>query len=827
MHEREASYMANDKWHGVASTLACGLVLGLARPALAQASASLPRGVAAVAQVPTATGHVRGVLTDQTGAVLQRGRIEIRGLDSGLEKSILTDEAGRFVLDSLPVGRYELSAVFSGFETSVRTDVRVTAGEDTVVDVSLMVRRKEFVVVVTALATAVGPEVVVPERVRTSDTASLLDGVPGLSLYGSGGVSSVPAIHGMADDRVNVLVNGMTIAAACGNHMNPPLSYIAPASIGRVNVIAGITPVSRGGDSIGGTVVVDSAAPEFARRGEGVVAHGNLSIFRRSSAMSTGGNALASVATENLRVAYTGSYVTADNYESGAGVPVKSTFYEASNHAVQLAVRRGTGLATIDLGVQSIPQQGFANARMDMTGNQAKFANVKYDHMFGSGTFAARAYFEDTRHEMNILRDKIPGMNMPMDTKGTNMGYSIQADVVLSARNTLRVGNQFHRFLLDDWWPPASATVGSMGPDTLWNVHDGTRDRFGTYFEWETKRGKGVTALLGVRSDVVRMNTGSVVGYNASTSTTGSAAYAADAAEFNARDHKRLDNNVDLTALIKYEPDSTSGYAVGYARKTRSPSLYERYLWVKRSNMSVRMNGWFGDANGYTGNLNLQAEVANTLSATAGWHGAAMRSWELTITPYYTSVRDFIDVDRCPVVAGGNGCTAANVAATAGFVNLQFANHDARLYGVDGSGRLPLGSSATLGAFDLNGVVGYVRGTDLHTGGNLYHMMPFKAKVSLEHRRGVWVGAVDLQTVAAKQDVQAVRNELRTAGYALANLRASYQWQFLQLDAGVENLTNKDYDLPLGGTYWIGDKTGSSPVPGMGRSFYGGLTFKF
>jgi iron complex outermembrane receptor protein len=81
--------------------------------------------------------------------------------------------------------------------------------------------------------------------------------------------------------------------------------------------------------------------------------------------------------------------------------------------------------------------------------------------------------------------------------------------------------------------------------------------------------------------------------------------------------------------------------------------------------------------------------------------------------------------------------------------------------------------------------------------------------------------------LAAKQDVQAVRNELRTAGYALVNVRAGYQWQFLQLDAGVENVTNKDYALPLGGRYWVGDKTGSSSVPGIGRSLSAGLTVKF
>ena len=786
------------------------------------------------AEADGGNGRIQGVLKDQKGAVVGAGTMGIKNLDTGQTRTILTDQEGRYFFDSLAAGHYEISAASPGFETSVRGGISLKADEEAVIDIVLNVGMTETVVVVTASATRLGSEAVVPGRIKTSEAASLLDVVPGVSLYGGGGVSSLPAIHGMADDRVHVLVNGMSIESACSNHMNPPLSYLAPANVGRVTVLAGITPVSMGGDSIGGSIAADTEPPEFAPPGSGILTHGSFSAFHRSNGVVNGGNASASVATESFRVSYTGSYIHANDYTSGAGVMVKSTFYESMDHAVQLAVRHGNSVTLIDLGSQNIPQQAFVNARMDMTSNRARFANLHYDDVFGWGRLEARTYYEHTAHEMNILRDKIPGMNMPMDATGTNLGYSINGEIPLSPHDTLRVGNEFRRFLLNDWWPPVSATVGSMGPDKLWNVRDGKRDRFGTYIEWETKRGRGWTALLGIRNDVVRMSTDNVAGYNMSTTTTGSAAYYADATEFNSRDHNRLDINFDLTALVMYAPVSTRSYEVGYARKTRSPSLYERYLWVKRSNMSVRMNGWFGDANGYTGNLDLQPEVAHTLSATAGWHDRAKKGWELRVTPYFTRVQDFIDVNRCPVIANSNGCTAANLVATTGFVNLQFANHEARLSGVDGSGRLPLVSSGKLGSIVLSGVLGYVRGRDLDTGGNLYHMMPFSARLTLEHRRGPWAGAVDLQAVDSKEDLQAARNELSTAGYLLVNVSARYQWHLpgfdqghLRLDAGVDNLANRSYVLPLGGRYWVGDKTGSSCVPGMGRTFYGGLTFSF
>jgi iron complex outermembrane receptor protein len=781
----------------------------------------------------TEAGRIVGVLKDPSGAVVPGGQISLKNLDSGATQSTKTDQQGRYVFDLVPAGRYQASATSSGFAASVRNDITVTAGRETVIGFELSLGENTTIVSVTEPAVTAGSETIVPARARISDTASLLAGAPGLDLYNSGGVSSLPAIHGLADDRVNVLINGMSLASACGNHMNPPTSYIDPANVGSVSVMAGITPVSRGGDSIGGTIAIDSAAPEFAARDHGAAIHGGVSAFHRTNGVVNGGNAWLSAATGKFRIGYVGSYVTANDYKDGGGATIKSTLYESQNHALQLGGRFGNHLITVDLGYQHIPQQGFVNARMDMTGNQGKFANLHYEGVFARVRVGARVYYENTRHTMNILADKTPGMNMPMDTKGTNIGYSVDAEIPLSAHDTLRVGNELRRFTLGDWWPPVSAMVGSMGPNTLVNVNNGRRDLFGTFVEWEARRGKGWTELIGVRSDVVRMNADNVVGYNMVATTTGSAAYYADARDFNARDHHRLDSNFDLTALARYDANSTSTYEFGYARKTRSPSIYERYLWVKRSSMSANMNGWFGDANGYTGNLDLRPEVANTLSATAGWHAASKQGWEVKVTPYYTRVQDYIDVDRCPVITdGSNGCTAARFNATSGFVTLQFANHAARLYGVDNSFRIPLGGGSKSGSFALAGVLGYVRGENLDTGGSLYHIMPLHGTLGLEHHRGQWSSTLEFQAVDAKTDVQAVRNELSTPGYALVNLRSGYQWKLIEgasirLDAGIDNLGNRKYDLPLGGRYWIGDKAGNSSVPGMGRSIYGGLTFQF
>src|SRR3546814_5581305 len=68
--------------------------------------------------------------------------------------------------------------------------------------------------------------------------------------------------------RLTVLVDGVPIDIACANEMNAPLSYTDPQTIDAISVITGVTPVSMGGDSIGGAISVETQTPRFAKAGE-------------------------------------------------------------------------------------------------------------------------------------------------------------------------------------------------------------------------------------------------------------------------------------------------------------------------------------------------------------------------------------------------------------------------------------------------------------------------------------------------------------------------------------------------------------------------------
>jgi len=697
-------------------------------------------------------------------------------------------------------------------------------------------------------------------RTNTNDTARLLEYLPGVNTYSAGGISSLPTMHGFADDRIRTQVNGMDLMSACPNHMNPALSYIDPSNVETVQVYAGITPVSVGGDSIGGTIQVNSAKPKFAKNDEELLITGKLGTFYRSNGAARGGNIALTVASQNLSLTYTDSYSQANNYRTAGDFKrpgawnqqnnpflrpfidkvtertVAGTAYRGSRHReLSLGWKiQDNHLLELKLGEQSIDWEGFPNQRMDMVssdpepGNPGAFvlktnkpanvnrtANLHYIGQFDWGELEMRYFHQDLKHAMDMLPHRHYGMMMPMLSEATTDGGMAKATIALDEQHSLRIGSDFQFYRLDDWWPGIGLFANSMCCDNFWNIRDGKRDRIGIFSEWEAQWNQQWTTLLGIRTDRVKSNTGPAQGYS-------DGSYRVDADAYNALNRSREDYHYDMTALSRFTPDDTQNYEFGFARKTRSPNLYERYPW-SRFPMAALMNNFVGDGNGYVGNPDLKPEVAYTLSASGDWHDANKEKWQLKTTGYLTYVENYIDAARLPGYNRNNQ-----------YMLLQYTNADARLYGLDVSGSYRLGSIANIGRFSLSGMVSYVRGENRKTGDNLYHMMPLNGKFALEHKVGYWTNTLEMHRVTEKNRISQVRNEITTPGYTLFNLRSSLEWQRTRLDFEVENLFNRFYYLPLGGAYLaqgnamtIDQVPWGMGVPGRGRSVNVALSYHF
>lgn len=662
------------------------------------------------------------------------------------------------------------------------------------------------------------PEPVTAARVIASDSAQLLGDQPGFNVATGGGVSGLPVVNGFADDRLRVSIDGMEFTSACGNHMNSPLSYVAPQQLASIRVLAGITPVSMGGDSIGGTIEVQTPAPVFAKADQGLHSEGRMTLGSRSVNDTLSASLSGTVASDSLSLSYSGAYSRGESYKDGNGNKVLASMFESANQAVTLAARGADQLVTLRVGEQRIPFQGYPNQYMDMTDNRAVFANLGYSGEFSWGNLEARLYWQDTEHEMGFFSAEKRG-SMPMNTRGRNLGYTLKAEIPLQGEDKLRLGNEYHRFLLDDWWPPVTGST-MMGPNTYRNINSGSRDRMVFFAEWEGRLAPQWTGLFGVRDEIVRTDSGEVQPYSTGMM---SIADVTAANAFNAGSRDKRDNNVDLTALLRFDADATRTYELGFARKTRSPNLYERYSWG-RSNMAMMMTGWFGDGNGYVGNIDLKPEVAHTLSATADWHDAERKRWNVRLTPYYSRVSNYIDTD---LVGTFNPYSIASVTRN----QLRFANHDAKLYGANLSWMLPLAENTEWGDFNFRGNASLTRGSRTD-GGDLYRMMPFNALLAVEQTTGKWLNVIEARLVARKDRVDDNRREQETAAYALINLRTRYQLNTkTTLSAGISNVFDRYYTDPMGGVYLSGLRnSGAGPltaVAGYGRSVDFGISVGF
>ena len=677
-------------------------------------------------------------------------------------------------------------------------------------------------------------------QAAAADSSALLNHLPGISNASAGGVSSLLQLRGLGDDRVKIDLDGVSLMSACGNHMNPPLSYTAPSQIDELAVFIGVTPVAVGGDSIAGTVVVRSAAPQFADSAQWI-SGGSLSSYYRSNGDGHGVNVALNAANQSIAVRYEGSVAAANNYRAAAafkpagagstrgdylaGDEVGSTAFESHNHALRLDFNGDQHRFGVDLGYQHIPHQGFPNQRMDMLDNTSYRVALRHTGEYHWGSVASRLYWENTEHFMNFGPDKLfwyrtpssldgvaaalgmgAAAGMPMETEGTSRGIAVDIDYQLGNEQILRYGVEFQEYRLEDWWEPSG---GMMAPDTFWNIRDGERDRGAAFVELQSRHSAVLSSLIGVRYERVSSTAGDVQSYSDNPMMS------ADPNGFNALDRKRRDDNVDVSAQLTVQIAPGNQLDLGLARKVRSPNLYERYTWT-RGGMGMRMINTAGDGNGYTGDVELEPEVAH--SATLDWRLQDGERWALTLSPFYTLVEDYIDAKLCTI----GMCNLSNMAQ--GFRYLQYANRDAELWGMDIAAQRDLGGHRR-GHWQAAATLSYINAERRTDGDTLYNTLPLTANLSLTQHWGEWTNRIEWQLVAAKDDPSALRNETATSGYGLIGLHSSWSRNRLRVDVGIENLFDQRHRLAQGGAYTGQGKTMSAldvpwgvALPGPGRS---------
>jgi hypothetical protein len=89
------------------------------------------------AQVNTAT--ISGTVHDESGAVLPGANVLIQNQDTGISRTVVTNETGRYSAPALGLGNYQVTVQLPGFQTQLRSGIVLTVGREAVVDFNLAV----------------------------------------------------------------------------------------------------------------------------------------------------------------------------------------------------------------------------------------------------------------------------------------------------------------------------------------------------------------------------------------------------------------------------------------------------------------------------------------------------------------------------------------------------------------------------------------------------------------------------------------------------------------------------------------------------------------
>ena len=103
------------------------------------------------------TAQINGTVKDQSSAALPGVTITVTQTGTGLTRTAVTDDAGSYVLQNLPIGPYRFEAELQGFRKYVQTGIVLQVNANPTLNVTLQLGQLAETITVQGTAALVGP----------------------------------------------------------------------------------------------------------------------------------------------------------------------------------------------------------------------------------------------------------------------------------------------------------------------------------------------------------------------------------------------------------------------------------------------------------------------------------------------------------------------------------------------------------------------------------------------------------------------------------------------------------------------------------------------
>jgi len=637
------------------------------------------------------------------------------------------------------------------------------------------------------------------EHATSPDGAAFIARQPGAALVDNGALSGQVQMRGLFGERIALKINGQYFATGGPNAMDPAMHYAPMALIDRVEIARGISPV-RDGPGLGGGINTILKQVHF-NKGGSMAPQVDASSQYRSVDDSIALGGMAGLASDTVRIGLIASQEKGDDTRFPGG-RITSTGYERAVYGVHAGIRAGSGELSLEYRRQETGRSGNPPFAMDIIYFHTDFARIGFEGDLSEGVrLDAHADYAGVSHRMNNFEQR-PVSTTAMTRQSDTYADTIGANISLrfgSATRHLRVGSDVYLIKKGYMLYNPLATAFFVHP-----LDHAKSDRLGAFAEWRGGLGS-VEAELGGRIDRHVAETGAPrFGAGVPSGPVGLALAFANA------DRDWSANTFDASLRLWAELDPITP-RLTLARKTRVPSLIERFSWLP-----TEASGGLADGNIYVGSPSLRAEKAWIAEAGFDWSGASAYARPVV---YYRRIDDFIQGIPFDGTPGVVNTPVEMVAQASGDATpLRFANTEAEIWGAD----IAFGAKIA-GPLRIDGVASYVRGTRQDINDNLYRIAPSNGRLVFSWEAVSWSLSIEGQAVAAQKRVSLTNGEAPSKGYLLANLYGHWLVQDgLRLDFGIENILDRYYLEHLAGHNRISgsDVPLGTRLPGAGRSVF-------
>lgn len=633
-----------------------------------------------------------------------------------------------------------------------------------------------------------------------ADAAGIAARTPGGALVQNGALSGQLSYRGLVGERVLGRINGQRFASGGPNAMDPPLHYAPSILIDRIEITRGTAPISQG-PSLSAAVNAKLVGTRFSDTGELTVNAYAAGQYRSvDNSYAIGGQ--IGIATPRWRLGVIGSREEGEDYDYARGTAVGTSF-ERQLYGIEGGFRAGEGEFFVE----------YRRSETDPTGNPP-FA---LDIVYFDTDFLQAGYQGQLTDDLHLdLRMGHVAVRHLMDNQTTRQpaAPAMRARATFADADT-NTGEIALRFGSDTRNVTVGGDVEMVAKDvTITNPTNAaffleaqpnlSSERVGGFVQW--RGGIGAAEFeLGARLDRTSQTAG--VPQLGTTVPMGPSMLAA---AFAASGREQSDTTVDVVARA-WVPMGEIVPRVTLSRKTRVPSLLERFAWLP-----TEASYGLADGNIYVGNQALEPEVAYTLEVGADLNGDV---FTFRPTAYYRRVNDFIQGTPFDATVGVLDTPVEMVANMNGDPTpLTFRNVDAEFYGVD----LDFTVRPTARIL-IDGTMNYVRGMRRDIDDDLYRVPPLNGRISIAYEGDRFAIGGEL-TGAADQNAVSVSNDEDTSeGYVIAGLFAQIRLSDeVKLEAGVENIFDTFYQPHLAGRNRVqaSDVPLGERLPGYGRGVW-------